>query len=493
MSKHIVAIRPAVSAWFAVAMATIQLNAQTPSFVKTQLDSKFRSEGVALGDFNRDGLVDIAAGNVWYQAPTWQMQTMRGAPIEFDPLNYSDSFSNFVDDLNRDGWDDLIVVGFPGTPTLWYENPKSTGLTWMPHQAVAVTNNESPWYVDMNGDGQRVLVFGYSPDGNPDSEQRRMAIAQPGQNPTQPWNVRTISGPGGAGSEKFSHGLGVGDMNLDGRKDVVTPKGWYESPLDPLEALWNFHPRPLGPDAGQMHVYDFDVDGDQDVLSSSSHNYGVWWHERTLTTFVTHEISSAFSQSHALQMADINRDGLPDFVTGKRYFAHAPPGDPGTFEPAVLYWFEYTRTGNTPSWIPHLIDSDSGMGTQFQIGDVNGDGRLDIVTANKKGVFLFQQISDGPDPVLGDYNQNGAVDASDYVVWRDTLSRSGTGLAADGNANGTIDPADYGIWRAQFGRRGGSLPTAFAIPEPSAAWLLVVAVSYFGVYRPRTRKRINSP
>jgi hypothetical protein len=53
--------------------------------------------------------------------------------------------------------------------------------------------------------------------------------------------------------------------------------------------------------------------------------------------------------------------------------------------------------------------------------------------------------------LLGDYNQNGAVDPADYVLWRDTLGQMGMGLAADGNLNGEIDIDDYDVWRVHFG------------------------------------------
>jgi hypothetical protein len=281
--------------------------------------------------------------------------------------------------------------------------------------------------------------------------------------------------PEGPGSEQFSHGLGVGDMNRDGRKDVVTPQGWYESPADPSQAVWTFHSLPLGPDAAQMHVFDFDGDGDQDVLSSSSHNYGIWWHERRPSGAVTHDIFTGFSQTHALEMADLNTDGLPDFVTGKRWFAHAPPGDPGTFEPAVLYWFELRRSGGTPFWIPHEIDRSSGMGTQFQIGDVNGDGRLDIVTANKRGVFLFQQSPSTPISLPGDYNNNGAVDAADYTLWRNNVGAPAGTLPNDING-GVIGPAQYAMWKARFGNTAGSSAASFAsVPEPASVLLLLLA------------------
>ena len=370
-------------------------SAKEVSFRKIHLDAAFRSEGVAVADFNQDGLQDIAAGNIWYQAPTWQAHPMRSAPIAFDPLDYSDSFINFADDINHDGYPDLIVAGFPGAATRWYENPKSTSGVWRSRVIASVTNNESPAYEDLDGDGQKELVFGYSSDNNPDSLQRRLVIAKPQTDPTRPWRVIPISSAQGEGSGRYEHGLGIGDYNLDGREDVITTDGWYEQPANSIERVWTFHGVDFGPDSGQMQVYDFDGDGDQDVLSSSAHNYGIWWTEQTAQGAVRRLIYNKFSQSHSLTMADINSDGLPDFVTGKRKFAHIPPGDPGTFEPSVLYWFEMKLENGKPSWIPHEIDAVSGVGTQFETRDVNGDGLLDIVTSNKNGVFLFQQTPEG--------------------------------------------------------------------------------------------------
>ena len=116
---------------------------------------------------------------------------------------------------------------------------------------VTVTNNESPLYEDVYGDGHRQLVFGYSPDPkNPDSPQRRMAIAKPGEDPCQPWEIRTISAPGRQGRQS-THGLGVGNINGDGRNDVLVAEGWYEQPADKHQAEWLFHPAALGPECAR--------------------------------------------------------------------------------------------------------------------------------------------------------------------------------------------------------------------------------------------------
>jgi hypothetical protein len=91
-------------------------------------------------------------------------------------------------------------------------------------------------------------------------------------------------------------------------------------------------------------------------------------------------------------LEDVNKDGLPDLITGKRFFAHQGHG-PGGMEPAVLYWFELLKDGkNKPVWVRHLIDDTSGVGIQFVTEDMNKDGLLDIVIGNKNGVFYFEQI-----------------------------------------------------------------------------------------------------
>ena len=286
--------------------------------------------------------------------------------------------------MNGDGWTDLVVVDFPGKETWWFENPGQSSDGWKRHAATPVTNNESPMLLDLLGDGRPTLVFA---DG-----EHRMAFARPGDDPRAHWNLTAISEPNAPGTAKFSHGLGVGDINGDGRDDIRTTGGWWECPADPLHDSWTFHAAPLGANCAQMYVFDFDGDGLNDVVSSSAHDYGIWWHEQTADGWVTHEIDRSFSQTHSLCLADINDDGLPDLVTGKRWWAHGPSGDPGSDGPAVLYWFELSRKDGRPVWTPHLIDHDSGVGTQFEVVDINGNGLLDIVVGNKKGAFVLEQV-----------------------------------------------------------------------------------------------------
>jgi len=364
------------------------------SFKKAVLDTVFRSEGVAVGDFNKDGKADIAAGTVWYEAPDWNMRLTGDKAPEYDPLGYSHAFQTFADDLNGDGWSDLIVVDWPGAMTWWLENPKKANAAWTQHVLTPVTNNESPQFVDVDGDGKLDLLAAYAPDAkNFDGPERRMGYMTRASDPFALWKIHAVSAPAAPATTRYSHGIGLGDVNRDGRKDILCKAGWWEAPAEKTSADWKFHPASLGDDCAQMYVYDFDGDGDNDVLSTAAHKVGMWWHENLGDEkWQTHLIDDSFTQTHALCLADINGDGLPDFVTGKRWWAHGPKGDINPGDPAVLFWFELKRVGGKPTWTPHQIDHDSGVGTQFEVADVNGDGLLDVVTSNKNGVRYFEQV-----------------------------------------------------------------------------------------------------
>jgi len=367
-------------------------------FKRTRIDDAFRSEGSAVGDLNKDGKLDIVAGFVYYAAPDWKMHKLIDDAKTYDPHNYSNSFVNATDDLNGDGWTDVIVADFPGQQTWWFENPQSAGGPWKRHVLTPVTNNESPQYLDVDGDGRRELVCAVCPDAKDvDGPLRRMALVRRPVDIAAPWQIQSISAQAAAGTQKYSHGLGVGDINRDGRNDVMTIDGWWESPADEsatdkAQAEWKFHPAKLGQPSAHMFAYDFDGDGDNDVLNSAAHKIGIWWHEQKPDGWQTHEIDASYSETHSMCFADMNGDGQPDFVTGKRWWSHGPTGEPMADQPAVLFWYELKhKKDGQPEWIRHAIDHDSGVGTQFEVSDVNGDGLLDVVTSNKKGTHYFQQ------------------------------------------------------------------------------------------------------
>jgi hypothetical protein len=539
-------------------------NAQDPttkiSWKKIVIDTAFRSEGVAVADVNKDGRPDIIAGDCWYEAPkepggVWQRHILR-ADRKFDPEipgQYSESFACFVDDFNGDGYPDVVVIPFPGKPCYWYENPGAKGGMWTPHLLTTSACNETPIYVDLFKTGKKILVMGWNPlkdasDPKKGSHDDRgeMCYFLPGKDPTQPWQRVSISGPpvpgttragnvNGTipGTARFAHGLGHGDVNGDGRVDVIVPQGWWEQPEKIDGKPWKFHAAKITDACADMFTYDMTGTGRPDILSSSAHNYGLWWSEQKAPdTFVqralfpnpfdvaklpenanlsaeekklietinklrndkfrcapfkvdlelcklarrfgelprsdapfdkdalarnysgkvihlaTHSTAAAgakdfeklaltllpdhekqknqvrpgfeigvgaslnaegktvfaliigdrgrFSlpaQTHALQCVDIDGDGLKDLVTGRRWRAHGPKGDASPADPAYLYWFQARRDKlGAVTFVPHMIDDDSGIGTQFAVADINGDGLPDIAVSNKKGVYVFLQV-----------------------------------------------------------------------------------------------------
>lgn len=356
------------------------------SFKKIVIDAEFRSEGVTVADINRDGRPDILAGNLWYEGPNWNPHEI--APRQkFDPATgYSNCFLNFAKDVNDDGWLDQVVFGFPGAKAFWRENPKGQPGFWKERPVYPSAANENPAYADLLGTGKPVLVFQHN--------DRSMAWYEPAEDLEKDFRAYLISDPQN-GPQIPGHGLGVGDINRDGRMDVIIPRGYWLAPEDRRRGRWEFMPADLGPDCASMYVYDVNADGLMDVISSSAHGIGVWWFEQRRGAngpeFVQHVIDDTWSQSHALELADINGDGVKDIITGKRFWAHGPTGDVQPDAPCVLYWYELQRKEGRVHWVRHLIDADSGVGLHFMVTDVNGDGRLDIVTSNKKGVFYFEQ------------------------------------------------------------------------------------------------------
>jgi hypothetical protein len=379
---------------------------------KHVLDTHFRSEGVAVADVNKDGKMDVLNGEYWYEAPDWK-------PHEMQPFkdhgtgehNYSRSFLCWAEDLNGDGYPDLIVIDFPGAPCYWLENPKGDpNKHWAKHEIWHSACNETPQYADLFGTGKKVLIMGFQPKGaKQEGNEGTMAYFTPAKDPNALWEMHPISEvvtpgrPGQPGTNRFSHGLGVGDVNGDGRQDVICTDGWWEQPEKVEDKPWKFHPAKLGPACADMFAYDIDGDGKADIISSSAHQFGIWaYHQKPGKDgpeFVQEPLFPGLvSETHSMSLVDIDGDGLKDFVTGKRYWSH---GRSESDWPAMLYWFKATKVtvpakDKNPArsfvkFTPMIIDTDSGVGTQHAIADMNGDGHPDVIVSNKKGVFVFIQ------------------------------------------------------------------------------------------------------
>jgi len=377
------------------------------------------AEGAEAADINGDGTLDLVAGPVWFDGA--KDFALGGQVVPTLPMlsmtEYSKFFLTFIDDLNGDGRPDVILIGDAGGANgtgnpnaLWYENPGPAGLAdnaWTKHPLVAgLVGNESPAYVNLVGDAKRELVFiscltgmtsGSCPGG-------QLAYARPGATPNAAWSITFV---GGDFSSAWVHGLGVGDVDKDGLNDVVERTGWWRQ-VD--ATTWERHAfdfwsgstseRSSNWGGAQMYVADVDGDGDNDVVTVlAAHQYGLAWFEHqgpaVASGFLAHDIlpttagKDNLSQMHAMAMADVNGDGLPDLITGKRYYAH--DDDPGVSDPPYLTWFELQRSGATATYVRHDIHDASGVGCNFIARDLNGDGKVDVFTSNKRGTFLHLQ------------------------------------------------------------------------------------------------------
>ncbi len=354
-------------------------------FKKTVISRDFISEGVATADLNKDGKLDIVAGYFWFEAPSWKRHEMVPSRT-FNPRNeYSESFLNLGMDVNLDGWDDVIIIDYPGKPSFWFENSKNKQGNWLKHIIADSTgiSNESPGFIDIDGDGRLDILCG-------DVEKKQIVWLQA---PTKPgeteWKRFPLSEENVPGTEQYSHGIGFGDIDGDGLNDVVITEGWFKGTTDLKSGNWEFHKADLGDPCSHMQVLDVNGDGKSDVVSASAHKLGVWWHEQGESkNFSTHLISNTTAQTHASIMADLDGDGSLDYITGKRFLAHNG-NDAGDADTPYLFWIEFTPN-SAPYFKEHLIDADSGAGLNIAIADMNKDKKPDIVIANKNGIFLFE-------------------------------------------------------------------------------------------------------
>jgi putative membrane-bound dehydrogenase-like protein len=381
------------------------LSAETQiTWQRQQLQAEFYSEGAAIGDINGDGRNDVVAGPFWWEGPAFEKKHAFYPPKPFSIQGYSDNFFAYVHDFNADRKNDILVLGFPGKEARLYLNPAVHDDTpWPMHLVADVVDNESPVFTDITGDGKPEIVcstggkFGW--------------FAPNWDKPTEKWNFVAVTDD--MKVAKFTHGLGVGDVNGDGKNDLLEARHWWEAPSsnsEPGTANFIQHSFAAGIGGGaQMFAYDFDGNGTNDVFTAlAAHRYGVavflqaknpapgtaTWQKVMLASEQPqdNDYGIVFSQPHAAALADLDGDGVKDIVTGKRYWAHNGKGDPDERGHRVLYWYQTKRDGKGGvEFVPHLVDANSGVGVDVQVGDVNGDALPDIVVGNKGGVYVFTQ------------------------------------------------------------------------------------------------------
>ncbi|HMF78878.1 MAG TPA: FG-GAP-like repeat-containing protein [Bryobacteraceae bacterium] len=357
------------------------------SFHMQRISDFYYAWCAAAADINHDSVLDVVSGPFYYEGPDYTVRKEFTPAQTFNPSNqYASGMMNFAYDFTGDGWPDILMAA--SRPMWLYVNPKGESRRWDKHLVVPHVTTEVVLLKDVDGDGKPELVYGG--DGI-------VAYAKPDPaNPTAPWVIHPVSDKS---VPVNIHGLGVGDINGDGRMDVLQSAGWWEQPAKGSQQAWTFHAGDFGAGGAEMGVYDVNGDSLNDVVTSlRAHGSGLAWFEQKRDkggkiSFVQHMIPSDFTEPHGMTFADMDGDGVPDMIVGKRYWSHEESYfDPDPYGPAVLYWYRTVRNPNAPGgaeFVPELVHNRSGVGSHLAAVDLNGDGAVDIITSTDRGTFVF--------------------------------------------------------------------------------------------------------
>ena len=349
------------------------------------------AEGITVIDMNGDGRPDLVSGAYWYENPAeaggeWKRHQFRTVEITGE---FVSDCGEWAIDVNHDGAPDLVTVGWQSDGLWWWENPKKEGAIWQKHLIAHTMDTEGGWMGDLTGDGKPEL-----------------ALAHYGRTGVL-WV--DFSGPEpkvhqAGGHDEDGHGIGIIDIDGDGKNDIVTPFGWFKN-IDAANDKWEWHGDwKLGETGFPIVGYDVNNDGKMDLIYGRGHSYGLYWLEQggdsAHRTWTKHTVDESFSQIHVLKLVDIDGDGQMELLAGKRYRGHEG-NDPGSYDPLVIYYYKIDRQSGKFTRVPISIAGTAGAGTQFITQDLDGDGDMDIAVAGKTGVHFIEnlKVDNVPRPV----------------------------------------------------------------------------------------------
>ena len=349
-------------------------------------------EAASACDVDQDGVLDIVSGEYWFEGPDF-VKKHKICELRQEG-DYYDDFSDYPMDVNGDGYPDIVSGGWWGQKVTWKENPKGGEGLWQEHDIAAVGNVERCCFYDVDGDGMVEIV-----PNTPGAAQQifKLNLDENGKGAGSFTQYTVYNNASG-------HGLGFGDIDGDGRGEILLAAGWLKAPGDGLDGEWILNPY-IDANSGEkidfgsasVPVLPYDVNGNglQDIIVGNGHGYGLWWFEHIAADdgshkWRRHDIEPERSQFHEMQLADIDNDGELELVTGKRYRAHQGH-DPGADDPIGLYYYKING-GNfervTLDYGP--AGEASGAGIYLWIADLDGNGWKDIVAPGKDGLYVFR-------------------------------------------------------------------------------------------------------
>jgi len=365
-----------------------------PLKFRKQLISAESFEAAAAFDVDNDGTLDIVTAGFWYKGPDFRQRFPIGAGGPSLPRirDYYDEFSVIPLDITGDGNLDFVTGGWWGDSLRYWKNPGRHEFgwnmkPWTCHTIAEKTGNvETTRAWDIDDDGQLEIV-----PNTPGAPLCAYKLERDKNGKGTGQFTQHVLFPTGLG-----HGLGFGDIDGDGKGEFITPKGILKQPAGgALSGHWTLSEElAVGGDASiPVLVEDINGDGLAELIVGGSHSYGLSWWQQSATagkrTWTRHPIDPFNSQYHDLHWRDIDGDGKPELITGKRHLAHCGQ-DPGDYDDLGIYYFKWTGEGFAKQFIDYGPPGvGAGCGIQFDIADLRKTGRLDIIAPGKDGLHVF--------------------------------------------------------------------------------------------------------